>query len=169
MRRRLHVIPFNRQFSEHEADKNLFNEIWEEEASGILNIMLSSHLQLEQRGNFNFPQESIEATQEWLKRGNNLMMFLSDNCEKCDGRGIKLSDLYNNYLLFCSSERIPNNLNKGNFKSRLQSLGHTIETGGGNETYVYGMTLKDNEPFLSNSLLSETIMFQIMNLSLIHI
>ncbi|MCJ2065825.1 hypothetical protein MKK63_24420 [Methylobacterium sp. J-088] len=65
-RRRLTVIPFERQFTSEEADRTLFPRIWETERSGVLNRALEGLQRVSQRGwKFDLPEAVNRASEAW--------------------------------------------------------------------------------------------------------
>jgi len=79
LRRRLQVFPFQRSFSEHEADTGLFDRIIQRELSGILNLALAGAKRVLQRGRFDPPRECMEALSELLIAANPLPAFIDDS------------------------------------------------------------------------------------------
>jgi putative DNA primase/helicase len=83
MRRRLMVIPFDRQFTEEERDPNLFDRICRKELSGVLNRALEGYARVVQRGNrFEIPTPVKEATKVWIQQANPLPAFIETHCEE---------------------------------------------------------------------------------------
>ena len=65
-RRRLTIIPFNRSFSDAEADRTLFLRIWATERSGVLNRALEGLRRVIRRGwKFDPPATVVAATEAW--------------------------------------------------------------------------------------------------------
>lgn len=65
-RRRLTVIPFERQFTSAEADRTLFHRIWETERSGVLNRALEGLQRVIRRGwKFDLPEAVNRASAAW--------------------------------------------------------------------------------------------------------
>lgn len=83
MQRRLMVIPFDREFTDEDKDTNLFERIWANELSGVLNRALKGYKRLIER-NFQFkrPLPIRVATEKWLQQANPLPGFLAACCVK---------------------------------------------------------------------------------------
>jgi P4 family phage/plasmid primase-like protien len=98
MRRRLMVLPFDRIFSDDEKDPDLFEGIWAEELSGILNQALAGYKRLLERGTkFKLPKAVKAATTHWLQQANPLPAFIQAHCTKtAQGRCI-VKDFYAHY------------------------------------------------------------------------
>ena len=71
-RRRAHIIPFKRQFSEQEQDPYVFSRIAAQEMSGALNAMLAGHLRGIKR-----PAAVRKATREWFFDANIYARYFS--------------------------------------------------------------------------------------------
>ena len=76
MRRRLMVIPFDRQFTNQDRDPELFEQIWANELPGVLNRALAGYkLLIERQFRFNRPSPVKSATAHWLQQANPLPAF----------------------------------------------------------------------------------------------
>lgn len=131
VRRRMMIIPFARQFKEDEVKNDLFDEIWEKEASGILNQFVAGFQRLKKRGEFVEPADCISAKQEWLSRSNVLPAFIQQCCEEDKSFSQSLGDFYAEFTHFCEENGTKNILSQLRLGYRLESLGYdVIESGG---------------------------------------
>ncbi|MEQ9590680.1 MAG: phage/plasmid primase, P4 family [Parvibaculaceae bacterium] len=80
MLRRAHIFPFDREFSKAEQKPKLFQDIWENELPGILNLALAGLSRLRARGNFELPIDAENALREFIIQANPLMSFIESEC-----------------------------------------------------------------------------------------
>ena len=105
MRRRLMVIPFDRTFSEQETDADLFERIWKQEMSGVLNRSTEGLQRLLKRGmKFRPPAAITVAKDIWLAEANPLPAFLSECCERDPDASYLLSDFYLAYTTWAQKK-----------------------------------------------------------------
>jgi putative DNA primase/helicase len=98
MVRRLMVIPFDRTFTEDEKDRDLFDRIWANELSGVLNRALRGHQRLLERGTkFKYPMAVSQAGTRLLQQANPLPAFIEAHCSKTGGGGCLIQDFYRAY------------------------------------------------------------------------
>lgn len=131
MRERLMVFPFNRRFTKEERITGLFDSIWAEEASGILNHAIQGFQRLRKRGNFEEPEECVVAKNKWIARSNVLASYIEDICEKGSDKKQRLTEFYKHFQNYGSMTGINNLPTQQGVKKRLESLGHefTIRDG----------------------------------------
>lgn len=126
LRRRIRVIPFNRQFLDHEVKLGLFDKIWDEEASGILNLAVQGFQRLKQRGDFLDPEDCKKAKNEWLIRSNVLPTFIEEACEKGDGLRQYLREFYLHFKGYCDDTGVRQIQTRSGVEKRLHSMGYRI-------------------------------------------
>jgi putative DNA primase/helicase len=98
MVRRLMVIPFDRTFTKDEKDPDLFDRIWANELSGVLNRALRGHQRLLERGTkFKYPMAVSQAGTRLLQQANPLPAFIEAHCSKKGGGGCLVQDFYRAY------------------------------------------------------------------------
>jgi putative DNA primase/helicase len=147
---RLHVIPFDRHFEEHEQDKSLKRKFRSEEAmSAILNWMLDGYRLLQKEG-LQPPDSVREATEGYARESNKIGLFAEEHLEE-DGSGeVRTSAVYDSYRSWCA-ENGHYTENKRNFNQALRTIG-TLERkrprdGGEKTTLLIGYRLRE-EAFL---------------------
>lgn len=138
IRRRLMVIPFNRTFENHEIKVDLFDNIWEEEGSGILNNIIAGFQRVKKRGMFLEPQDSLKAKKEWIVRANILTTFIDECCAEGDSYKEYLGDFYQTFIEYCRETGVRNIQSRKLVKSRLQDLGYRIGISNGKDA-VWGI------------------------------
>lgn len=126
LRRRVMVIPFSRRLKSHEVKIGLFDEIWEQEASGILNQVVGGFQRLKKRGKFQEPEDCLNARNEWLIRSNILTTFIDEFCVKGEDKKQSLKDFYFVFKEFCSDAGVRNYPGRPGVEKRLESLGYRI-------------------------------------------
>lgn len=98
--RRVRLIPFNVTIAEKDQDKQLESKLLQE-LPGILNWALEGLADYLQNG-LDAPKAVKEATNEYRKENDNLELFVSECCELGKLNVCKNTDLYGQYLNFCS-------------------------------------------------------------------
>lgn len=136
--RRLKVIPFTRQFKESEKKPNLFNEIWEEEASGIINRLIDGFIRLQKRGHFKEPKECEASRNKWLVKSNILPSFIDDTCKTGIEHKQYLREFYSHFKCYCEDTGALPVPRQQWIRSRLENLGYEIRINQG-EPMIYGL------------------------------
>lgn len=126
VQRRIIIIPFLRQFKKEEIKVGLFDQIWEQEASGILNRFVEGFQRLRQRTQFQEPEACVRARSEWLRRGNILPTFIEECCEVGDGFVQALGGFYVVFREHCSENGIRYVPSQGTIGDRLEKLGYAV-------------------------------------------
>lgn len=139
-RRRLQVIPFRRTFNHAEIKVGLFDDIWRQEASGILNHVVEGFARLKKRQGFHEPLDCLQAKNEWIVRSNALTTFINEMCETGDGYRVHLGDFYNAYMEYCREAGIKNIATRRGVEGRLEAMGFRIGDLGGKKA-VWGLRL----------------------------
>ncbi|UMZ72554.1 phage/plasmid primase, P4 family [Natranaerofaba carboxydovora] len=105
--KRLIIVPFERTFSENEADKNLLSKLTtDEELSGILNWAIEGRKRLFQKGSFTISHQVEALLEKYKQKNNNALEFLNKFVvEDTDGI-ISKSDLYQKYHTWCEENNI---------------------------------------------------------------
>ena len=134
IRRRVMVIPFTRRFKPEEAKAGLFDTIWKEEASGILNQVIAGFQRLKKRGGFSEPADCIAAKREWLIKSNVLPTFIEEMCQKGDSLKQYLRVFYPAFKEYCIDAGIRNIPSRPGVEKRLENLGYTISILNGEKT-----------------------------------
>lgn len=98
---RIHVLGFERHFSEDERDRDLSAKL-EEEKSGILNWMLEGLRKYRAAGHLIAPAEVLEATKEYQQENDRIGQFFEDRMQKTDGINCKGGEVYRAYCDWCA-------------------------------------------------------------------
>lgn len=139
MRRRLMVIPFNRTFTDAEKDDSVFQTIWANEMSGVLNRALEGLSRLFERKHFKLPKPVQRASQDLIKDANPLVSFIHETCKRDVNGKIPLDELYKNYSRWADDSGITIVLQKNTMKKNLELMGYKIKhTNKGN--VLFGLT-----------------------------
>jgi P4 family phage/plasmid primase-like protien len=142
VQRRIIIIPFLRQFKKEEIKVGLFDQIWEQEASGILNRFVEGFQRLKQRGYFQMPEPCIAAQKEWLRRANILPTFIEECCEIRDGCVQPLGAFYSAFREYCSENGIRYVPSQGTIGDRLEKLAYAVTNLNGKK-HVRGLRVKE--------------------------
>lgn len=145
LRRRILVIPFARTFEKEEIKVGLFEEIWRDEASGILNHIVRGFQRLRQRERFQEPLDCLKAKEEWIRRSNTLTTFIDEMCEFEESYRVYLREFYSAFQDYCSQAGVRNVAHRKTVESRLESLGYKISILNG-EKAIWGLRLKVGTP-----------------------
>lgn len=132
VRRRMMVFPFLRKFKKKEIKRDLFDMIWEAEASGILNHAVEGFQRLKRRGHFQEPKECITAKNEWLARSNIFASFIDEECEIGAKLSQPVSEFYKNFQDYCQNSGVRNTISLQGMKARLENMGYDITVLNGN-------------------------------------
>jgi P4 family phage/plasmid primase-like protien len=143
LRRRLRVIPFNRTFEPHEIKVDLFDRIWEQEASGILNRVIAGFARLRKRGAFLDPKDCATAKDEWISRANILTTFIKEECELGENYRVHLGDFYSAFKDYCREGGVKNTQTRRGVEGRLEALGYRIGKLDGKKA-VWGLRLSSD-------------------------
>jgi len=145
MLRRIYIIEFPRTFTEKEMDLELTNKL-SRELSGIFNWAMEGYNRL-RKNSFRFQEASLMKTakQKFKSETNSAFAFINallTKSEKMDDR-VKLSQIYEHYLKFCSLEGYPEPETKEGFKKALKSSGFKVDLSSkdGNQVHVFGVRL----------------------------
>lgn len=141
VQRRLLIIPFKRQFRKEEINPDLFDQIWAQEASGILNRFVEGFQRLRQRGRFLEPEACTTAKFEWLRRANILPTFIEECCEVGDGAVQALGVIYSAFRQYCEENGIRYIPTQPTLGERLEKLGYAVPILNGKK-HVRGLRLK---------------------------
>jgi putative DNA primase/helicase len=141
LRRRAMVIPFDRQFGPHEADKELFPKIWEAEMPGVLNRALEGLGRLRKRGVFSLPQDCERAAREFLAHANPLNAFLEEEIAADPTGHILLQDFRDAMRKWAGAQGLKKPVPNKTLKRQLEGLGYEIKMVGGYNR-VGGINLK---------------------------
>ena len=126
MMRRLHVVPFDRTFTEDEIDRDLFERIIENELSGVLNRALAGWKRLQQRTRFPPSKDMGRARQELLVHANPLKGFLDECCEADPKGKVKLQAFYDAYREWATESGYSMTQVKSTVKRNLEHLGYPV-------------------------------------------
>lgn len=129
--RRALLVPFNRQFSAEEADRELASKL-RAEGSGILNWLLAGCLAWQRQG-LNPPAEVRSAVDEWRCESDVIQEFLVSGCDPEPGLWVHARDLYAAFIGWCSLEHIDERDRPGRkaFTTRLRAVLESSRRGNG--------------------------------------
>jgi P4 family phage/plasmid primase-like protien len=119
--RRIHIIPFNRIFSEAEMDRDLGEKL-NRQASGVLNILLEG-LQDYFFVGLHKPEKVMSATREKREDADPVDSFVKEMTIVDESEELSLKALYDNYLLWArQNPRFPT-VSKIEFGRKLEAKG----------------------------------------------
>ena len=128
IRRRLMVFRFDRKFTEAEQDVTLFDRIWANELSGILNHALEGWGQfVANKHKFDLSQDLRAGLKDLLIQGNPLPAFIEECCVPDPKSSIPVAELFNAYSAWAESNGYKFNVVRNKMTSILESLGYTVK------------------------------------------
>lgn len=145
MTRRMRVLPFARSFGPDEIKLGLFDQIWDQEASGILNKVVEGFGRLKKRGSFLEPADCVNAKKDWLVRSNILTTFIDEMCEVGEGYRVSLGEFYAAFTCYCRETGVRNAPSLKGVHARLEGLGYRIGLLNGKRA-VWGLRLTTDDP-----------------------
>lgn len=144
IRRRLHIVRFNRKFTEKDKDRNLKEKLVAE-LPDILLWAVEGLKRLKKRGHF-LPPESVEKeVDDYLHKSNHVALFLEESCEKTGNSTDRESRtrLYQLYQSFCRDNGYKAYSSR-NFYDRLEKSG-LQQLKSNDNRYFLGIKLKNDE------------------------
>jgi P4 family phage/plasmid primase-like protien len=140
LRRRAHIIPFDRVFKDEDADDTLFPHIWKHELPGVLNRAIEGLARLRQRGRFDQPMDCLMAHEEWLAQANPLVTFIVEKCTESPGSHVPMATFYRDFVSWAGESGIRSIPTKHVTRSNIENLGYQVRhRNTGNA--VYGLEL----------------------------
>jgi putative DNA primase/helicase len=134
MQRRLMVIPFDRTFTGKDLD--LFDRIWKNELSGVLNRFLKGYRRVLQRqANFKPPLAVLNATKRWLQQANPLPAFIEAECTPRPGAKCTVKDFYDAYSAWTRSMGYTLTQTQQTVDRNLSHLGFATKKGNQGKTH----------------------------------
>ena len=127
MTRRLQVLPFQRKFTNKNADQTLFDRIWATEMSGVLNRAIEGWQRLQHRRQFKLPPDVRSANKDWLIQANPLEGFISEECKLDPAASCLMADLYAAFGLWCKESGITRPQQRPTVKRNLMHRGFTFK------------------------------------------
>jgi len=142
MLRRAHIFPFDREFTKAEQNPKLFQDIWEHELPGILNLALAGLARLRARGKFELPIDSENALREFIIQANPLISFIESECA-FDGEARTTGKLFRAAYKAWGKEQGIGNVDASDhtLKRKLEGMGLKVGRTKG-ITMIHGLGLK---------------------------
>ena len=160
MWRRVHLIPFTRQFKPEEQDKDLLEKL-KAEAPGILAWAVRGCLLWRKEG-LGMPQAVAEATAAYREESDHIGEFIEDCCVAQSHATVTSGALWQAYLKWAfENEEV--SLSRSAFAERLEKRGFRRDRSGhgGTRTWVgiglRGDTVTQGDAISNNSLTCESI------------
>ncbi|NEI02402.1 phage/plasmid primase, P4 family [Rhizobium leguminosarum] len=145
MRRRLMVIPFERQFQEKEIDRTLFPTIAKTELPGILNHAIQGYQRVVRRGNsFDPPKAITKAGKRWFDEANPVATFITESCVQGQGKRVSVSQLYAAYGHWCDAAGVKAKQTMIIFSRNVQNITGSGKARSNRGTDLIGIDLKKN-------------------------
>ena len=145
MIRRTHIIPFDKVFTDKEADPNLFPTIWAEELPGILNRAITGLKGLRKRGGFKLPSDCKRAEFEFFCHANPLAGFIEECCIRDPDAREYLRDMRKVMKVWAKDQGVKRSPAGNILKRKLEGLGYYVGQEDG-KSRVHGLALKEGLP-----------------------
>lgn len=141
--RRLVMLRFNRNFTDDEMDLNLPTKL-RAELSGIFTMAVSGLRTLRERGRFDVPASSLEASDEYRENSDVVKLFAEEVLQSTEGKGMRPAALYDLYLKWCKSHgaKAENNISLG---KKLKHLGFNKARSNGKDYWCVNLTVAGKE------------------------
>lgn len=120
--RRWAVIPFSREFAEHEQDRTLAARIIRDELPALAGWAIDGARELVSRGSYTIPASSEEALLEWRSSADVAARFLDERTAETSTPRTRAADLYEAFTLWCNANG-HRPLSSVKFGKRLTLLG----------------------------------------------
>src|SRR5271166_3807596 len=130
MMRRIHVLPFDRAFDEHEIDRGLFDRIIQKELSGVLNRALEGWKRLKRRQRFPRSTDMQRARHDLLAHANPLKGFIDECCEADPKGKVALEKFYVAYRDWATRSGYSMTQVKSTVKKNLLHQGYPVKRHG---------------------------------------
>lgn len=117
--RRAIIIPFNRQFEEHEQDKHLKDKLCTE-LPGVLNLALDGLKKLFVDNEFISLPEVESAKDQWRNENDQVAQFIDDCCEIDPRENLPSKDLFEAYLEWAEKNNIHKDISQNQLSNRLK-------------------------------------------------
>lgn len=117
---RIHVLPFERHFTDEERDRDLAEKL-EAEKSGILNWMLEGLEKLLENGHLKPCDDVIKATKEYQEESDKVGQFFNERMER-SSENCKGGEVYKAYCDWCADSNL-HPQSKGLFFDDLRKRG----------------------------------------------
>jgi putative DNA primase/helicase len=133
------VVPFLRRFDEAQQDKGLVAKL-KNELEGILALTTNALAELLRRGQFIVPEDVQKATDQWRHEGDQVAVFVEEECEaKPEGR-TESRALYAAYVMWGRAAGVRNTLGRREFMNRVKALGFELAKGTAGIRIVQGLS-----------------------------
>ena len=100
--RRWIIIPFEKTFTDDNADKNLLKKL-KDELPGILNLALNGLRKLKEDGQFIETEKTIEAKEEYKKQNDSVAAFIDERVIESTDSFITKQSFYREYKDWCEN------------------------------------------------------------------
>ncbi len=147
LRRRMQIIPFNRQFDLDGGEVKSFSKmlLCDAEASGVLNVVLAGLKRLRKRGKFKKPKSCLLEENIWHTEANPMQEFINTCTIETRVKKESGKDIYNSYCLWYSNmyggqETYRVGLRK--FYQELGQMGFVRARMHGNVVAFWGLNIK---------------------------
>ncbi len=138
--RRLLIIPFDVKITPEEKDINLAEKIIMAELPGVFNWALDGLNRIVKQKKFTYCESSEKAMAVFRKQADSPQLFIEEyNYQSSETGKVTLSDLYDDYKLFCKENKYPA-LGKTRFSKKLEDKG--FEKMRNNEGIYFSMARK---------------------------
>ncbi|WP_435352869.1 DNA primase family protein [Emticicia sp. SJ17W-69] len=125
--RRFIIIPFEVTIPNEERDVDLPKKIIEKELSGVFNWIMEGLERILEQKKFSHSPIVDNYIEAYKKESDSIALFIDEEGYKAHHENfILLSNLFQSYRLYCSQSG-HNNVNRNNFRARLQNLKFNIE------------------------------------------
>lgn len=143
--RRLVIMEWNYIIPKRKQNANFIDDVFIPEASGILNWLVEGAQMFLQNG-LMIPDCIKQETSNAKDDSDNVLHFLEQeyDVDDSDRVGIKLTDMLDEYNIWCDTHKFKGIPNSRTFKRDLQDRKAMVKVGYGNAQYVYGFNKRNS-------------------------
>lgn len=136
--RRLKLVTFDQRIADGDIDINLSNNIIKDELSGILNWVIVGCRRIMHNNRFTDSSKSQLRLKQYVREQNPVSAFIEEFGYEpsMDGQKIKFKTLYNEFIIFCTSNKLKF-VNSHEFGRDLRQLHFEVKKGAQNKSFIF--------------------------------
>ena len=137
---RLVILPFTQQHKGEKADRKLLQKLTApDEMSGLLNMVIRALRKLITDNVFHSTKSTDSMLAQYRLENDHVSRYLSETCELVAGERVDESELYTQYVEWCTEEGIKQSLSKSKFRDGVKAWGgkHKRANENGSRFFVF--------------------------------
>jgi len=126
MRRRMCVIPFRFDLTQHGIDPQLKYRIFDQELSGVLRKAIEAFQRMRRRGRFLTPPSCLAATREWEVKANPASLFMEELYKTADS-SVSVENLWATYQAWCLDVGARRTYTRPGLVAAVKEMGYKLD------------------------------------------